>query len=329
MPKALSQDPAENNLGRGPTDMAILKGIATKLKGLAGSLTFRRTSGRTVVSEKADEVKNTRTSAQQRHRMKWANVVQMYKGISTLIYNGFEDKEEGVTDYNMFVKLNMKQAQPVYLAKDEVTGGACVVAPYKITQGSLPAINVTGEGSNSVTDIAIGSLVIKDTTTVAEFSNAVVQNNPDFDYHEQISFFDIRQRINAATGIPYGVFSATAVVLDKDNPALLWAVVNKLGFTSKTGYLSCGNITEDGAFCWVHSRTKNGKTVVSSQNLVNNNSLLADYTSTDAYKDAVATYGGETKVFLRPEEESKASSTVTTPNTGGASSSDGGEQENE
>ena len=58
--------------------MAILNGIATKLNGSAGSLTFRRSSGRTIVSEKANEVKNTRTSAQQRHRMKWANVVHVY-----------------------------------------------------------------------------------------------------------------------------------------------------------------------------------------------------------------------------------------------------------
>ncbi|MCQ2197272.1 MAG: hypothetical protein MJZ60_07115 [Bacteroidaceae bacterium] len=314
--------------------MAILNGIATKLNGSAGSLTFRRSSGRTIVSEKANEVKNTRTSAQQRHRMKWANVVQMYKGISTLIYNGFEDKQAGVTDYNMFVKLNMKLSQPVYLPKDVVTGGACVVAPYKITQGSLPTINVTGEGSNRVTDIAIGNLVIKDTTTVAEFSNAVVQNNVDFRYHDQISFFDIRQRINAATGIPYGVFNATSVVLDKNNTALLWAAVNKLGFASKSGYLSCGSINEDGAFCWVHSRAKNGKTQVSSQSLVNNNSLLASYTSTDAYQDAVATYGGENTVFLKPEEESNgiaAGSTV--PSAGGGASSStpsgGGDDERE
>lgn len=279
--------------------MALLNGIATKLKGSAGSLTFRQSSNRTVVSEKTTEVKNTRTAAQQKHRMKWANIVQMYKGISPLLNCAFENKAQGVTDYNMFVKINM-QLSPVYLTKAEVTGGACVVAPYQITQGSLPAIEVTGEDSDRTTNISLGSLTISETTTVAEFSNAVVQNNEPFDYGEQISFYDIRQRVNAATSIPYGNFKASSVVLDKENNALLLATVNSLGFQSKSGYLGSGTIEDDGAFCWVHSSNKNGTTKVSTQVLLIHNSLLESYTSQDAYDNAVETYGGESDVFLNP-----------------------------
>ena len=65
--------------------MAILNGIATKLKGSAGSLTFRRTGGRTVVSEKVTEVKITRTDAQMQTRTKWGNIIAMYKGIRPLL----------------------------------------------------------------------------------------------------------------------------------------------------------------------------------------------------------------------------------------------------
>ena len=96
--------------------MAILNGIASKLKGSAGSLTFRRSAGRTIVSEKVTEVKISRTEPQQRHRTKWANVVQMYKGIRPLLNYGFENRPKNFSDYNMFVKVNMQQT-PVYLTK--------------------------------------------------------------------------------------------------------------------------------------------------------------------------------------------------------------------
>ena len=41
--------------------MARLDGIFKKMKGSAGSLTFKQVNGQTVVSEKATTVKNTRT----------------------------------------------------------------------------------------------------------------------------------------------------------------------------------------------------------------------------------------------------------------------------
>ena len=280
--------------------MAILKGLIRKLKGSAGDFTFRNSQGRTIVSEKITETTDRKTSAQQKHRMKWANVIQMYKGTIPLLNCAFENKAEGVTDFNMFVKMNM-QMQPVYLTKSQVAGGACVVAPYVISQGSLPAIVVTGTGANGVTDISLGSLTIDATTTIAQFANAVVANNANFDYDDQISFFRIEQKVNAATGLPYGVFKAFSVVLDKGSDALLLSVVPAEGFTvvnGKLGHLS--TVTGDYAYAWVHSRRTNGQTKVSSQVLVSNNSLLSRYTSDAAYREAVNSYGGERKVFLTP-----------------------------
>lgn len=293
-----------------------------KLKGSAGDLTFKTVNGQTVVSEKVVNVKNMRTTAQQKHRMKWANVIQMYKGIAPLLNYGFETKTKGTSDYNMFVHVNM-QLQPVYLPKSFVAGGACIVAPYQITQGSLPSIVVTGEGADRVTDISLGSLTIDESTTVADFSNAVVQNNADYNYGDQISYFTILQRINAATQIPYGVFQASNIVLDKGSKSPVWALAHEAGFTTKNGFLAHGADEGDGAYCWVHSRKAAGKTLVSSQLLLDNNSILPDYTSDQAYADAVATYGGENNVFLIPDKVT--GSVSNSGSTSGGSSSGGGD----
>lgn len=311
--------------------MATLEGVINRLKGSVGNLTFRRTSGRTVVSEKTTDVANKRTSGQQKQRMKWANVIHMYKGIAPLLNYGFENKPPHVSDYNMFTSLNLHQL-PVFLTKSEAHGGACVAAPYQISQGSLPSIAVTGEGVNRITDIALGSLVISEKTSVAEFSNAVVQNNLDYHYGDQISFFDVEQRINIATGIPYCLFGASGVVLDKSNNNTLWAVVGKTGFSTSGGHLAHSGIESKGVFCWVHSRKHNGATLVSTQFLLDNNSILPAYTSQEAYYEAASSYGGESDVFLRPDDITRTidggsysdGNTPTPPFGSGSGSSSGG-----
>ena len=280
--------------------MAILNGIIKKMTGSAGQLTFKTVNGQTVVSEKVTVVKNARTAGQQRQRMKWVNIVRMYSGIAPLLKNGFEKKMAQQSDYNMFVRLN-SAASPVYLTKSEADGGGCIAAPYQITQGSLPSIVVSGEGAEAKTDIALGSLTISASTTVAEFAKAVVDNNADFDYGDQISFYDVLQRVNAETQIPYCQFSASYVVLDKNSAVKLLDQVNKAGFASVGGVLAHGEDEGDGVFAWVHSRYDGGKTRVSTQFLISNNSLLDDYRSDDAYAEACKSYGGVSTVFLQPD----------------------------
>ena len=312
--------------------MAILNGILKKLNGSAGSLTFKQVNGQTVVSEKITAVKKSNTPMQMRQRTKWGNVVQMYKGICPLINYGFESKPLGCSDYNMFMKANMKSSD-IYLTREEVAGGGCVAYPYQLTQGTLPSIVVTGSGDNVRTDIKLGDLTIDAETLVKDFAIAVVSNNPDYDFGDQISFFDVLQRVNAVTGIPYCQFLATNVVLDKASEVKLLDMVSKYGFATVDGFL--GHIEGEGAgvFAWVHSRKSSAKTLVSTQSLVNNNDeMIAEYSGDQAYKRSVKTYGGENSAFLTPgttttqatDGSASAGGTPTTPPSGGGSGSDSG-----
>ena len=310
--------------------MAILNGILKKLNGSAGSLTFKQYAGQTVVSEKISVVKKSNTPMQMRQRTKWGNVIQMYKGICPLINYGFESKPVGKSDYNMFMKVNMKGSD-IYLTREEVAGGGCIAAPYQLTQGTLPSIVTVGEGDNVRTDISLGDLTIDAETTVKDFAQAVVNNNADYDYGDQISFFDVLQRVNAVTGIPYCQFLATNVVLDKASEVKLLDLVSKYGFATVDGYL--GHIEGEGAgvFAWVHSRKSSAKTLVSTQSLVNNNDeMIAEYSGDQAYKRSVKTYGGESSAFLTPgttttqatDGSASAGGTPTTPPSGGGSGTD-------
>ena len=270
------------------------------MKGSAGSLTFKQVNGQTVVSEKVTAVRNSRTPAQQRQRTKWGNVVQMYKGIMPLINNGFEQKAQGCNDFHMFMKVNMPITD-IYLTRSEVAGGGCIAAPYQITQGTLPSIVIAGSGDNARTDIKLGDLKIDANTLVKDFAIAVVSNNADYDFGDQISFFDVLQRVNAVTGIPYCQFLATNVMLDKTSEVKLLDIVSKYGFATVDGYLGHIEGEGDGVYAWVHSRKSSAKTLVSTQTLVNNNAeMIAEYSGDQAYKRSVKTYGGESSSFLTP-----------------------------
>src|SRR5574344_1195085 len=302
------------------------------MNGSAGSLTFKQVNGQTVVSEKATVVKNTRTPGQQRQRTKWGNVVQMYKGIMPLINCGFEQKALRCNDFQMFMKVNMPVTD-IYLTRLEVAGGGCIAAPYQITQGSLPSIVISGEGGAARTDIRLGGLTIDENTTVKDFAQAVVNKHADYDYGDQISFFDVLQRVNAVTGIPYCQFLATNVVLDKASEVKLLDMVSKYGFATVDGYL--GHIEGEGAgvFGWVHSRKSANKTLVSTQALIDNNAeVIAEYSGAEAYKRSVKTYGGENSAFLTPgttttqatDGSASAGGTPTPPSGGGSGSDSGG-----
>ncbi len=304
--------------------MATLTGIISKISGSAGNLTFQRSNGMTIVREKVTSLANPRSNAQMQTRTKFTNIVQMYKGIRPLLNHGFESKPKNLSDYNMFVKVNM-QRSPVYLTKQAVAGGACVATSYQITQGSLPSIVITGTGNGAVTDIHLGVTSITNATTVAQFAKAVVDNNPDYEYGDQLSFFKVEQKVNAETSIPYCQFSAWKVVLDaSDTETKLWDIVAREGFSTSDGCLAHSNANFVGAFGWVHSRKNNGKTLVSSQSLIAvNDTLLAEYQGDLAFNLAKSSYGQGIDAFLVPDGESAGSGSNDTPSGGGGNGGGG------
>ena len=302
--------------------MGKLTGIISKISGSAGNVTFKLRSGETIVSEKVTQVRNPRTNAQMQTRTKWGNIIAMYKGIRPLLNYGFEAKPKTLSDYNMFVKVNM-QRTPIYLTKQAVAGGACVATAYQISQGSLPAIVVTGTGQNGVSDILLGSLSITSATTVAQFSTAVVQNNPDYRYGDQISFFLVKQKVNEETGIPYCQFSAAKVILDAANENKLYDETGSShGFASIDGKIGHSGNDGDCAYAWVHSRKSDGKTLVSSQSLLSANTKEAEYKGDMAYNLSRSSYGNGIEAFLVPDGDSAGSTGG--GNAGGGDNGGGG-----
>lgn len=294
--------------------MARLTGIISKLNGSAGNLTFRQNGGQTIVSEKITQTTNAKTELQQKQRLKWANIIREYQVLQPYMKLAFGGTRNGRNDYNKFMSTNLSMT-PVYLTKAEVNAGMCIVAPYEITHGTIRSIAVSGKGKKAVTDIRLGTLNITKTTSVAEFSNAVVQNNKLYNYGDQITYFLVHQVVNEVTNIPMAEVDACCIVLDKSSEAKLLSLVDARGFSVQEEHLAAqaDNDFGDHGMVWIHSRKQGGKTLISTQCLICENNLLAEYQSEEAYQDAVDSYGGVSDVYLTPSGKLKPTSTSSSP----------------
>lgn len=282
--------------------MAILTGINTKLRGSIGKYTFSRLNGQTVAKEKVDKKEiPVRTMTQMLRRVRWANIVNMYRAFEGTLHPSFESKDPRVSDYNMFMQANIGSSN-VALPKDVAVQGGCVVAPYQITRGQLPGILVSIDSSHQVvTDISVGGLTIGASTTLKAFSDAIIQNNDTWHDGDQISLYVATQEVDSTTGIPRVNMKAIEVTLDtSDEDTLLEDLTGQNCYDVQDGMLKYKVAVIGGIAC-VHSRKVNGKTLVSTQRFVVDNPSLAPYTSQAAFDTAIESYGGVNKEqFLTP-----------------------------
>ena len=284
--------------------MAILSGINTRLRKSAGDWTFSRNQSTTIAMQKVEKkAVPVRSNKQMTRRMGWANIVSMWRSFTGNLRPSFEHKGSRHSDFNAFMAANLALSK-VYLKRSEVRLGVCVAAPYIMSIGTLPAIGVSlMNGGKMRSDIALGDLTIDADTTVSAFSKAVMNNNPYFSEGDQITGFLADQQLVGENQIPKVRMVASRVRLDNTSNTKLLDIVSEELFASADGYLASKS-TVNGGIAWIHSRLEKGRTLVSPQQLVVNNSLLDTYMSDTARTEAIESYGGLNKQeYLTPYED--------------------------
>lgn len=275
--------------------------------GRLGGSVYYMLKGQNIAREKAPEVSNPRTATQMRQRMQWANLVAMYKCLQPYLgKKAFQNKPASWSDYNAFMSANLGST-PVYLTKEAVQNGVAYLAPYKVTEGSLPAINTTSRDNSRVfdTNILIGEN-IGINTTIGELSYDIVENNVGWQYGDQLGIVVIE---NGRMYRPY--VQAIEIILKKDDETPLSDLITSADAfftTTDDGYLALDadmleNPTQGLAYACavIHSRTISGKTSVSTQSLVLNTNAMNDYRAhitEDAFNAARESYGIPTEVWL-------------------------------
>lgn len=293
----------------------VKSGGIRNLIGRVGGNVYYMNKGQNIARELAPAISNPQTAAQQEQRMRWANLVAFYRANQPWQKRGaFESKKQTWSDYNAFVSANSK-VSPVYLTKQQAEQGGAVVAPYIVTKGSLPSVGLFSWEGQEVfcSDLYVGDLTISGTTTAAQLSAALRENNNGLQEGDQVSFILNIQNTNP-DGVPFITARYYEFIIDSSDSRTL----SDLGLegviiddTYEDKQRLC--FAHDGAVCGgaiIISRTTSGNIKVSTQSLVLTASMeayLADYTSEAALQRAARSYGENDPNFLAAGYSGKAS----------------------
>jgi hypothetical protein len=138
---------------------------------------------------------------------------------------------------------------------------------------------------------------------VAQFSQAVIQNNIDWQAGDQLTFFFAEQWVDSE-GVPRATLKAQRMVMSLTSQTKLWSLVSALGFSSVNGYLGMNTALSETGASWIHSRDRQGDTTqVSTQRLMVVSTLLAQYQGDEAMLATAKSYGGinTREMFLSPQ----------------------------
>lgn len=272
-------------------------------RGKVGSLVFARLKGQQITRAYNAKPLNRKSLLQQTQRSKMGNLTAFYRGLVALLDHSFTSRSPLQSSYNAFIGENLRSSS-VFLTRAQVNNGACVVAPYIISKGTLPAIETTGTGDASITNIAVGSLgSVTQSTTVAQFAQALISNNANIQEGDQLSYVSVVQNTNSNTSMPQiqsGLYEVTLSLADS-TPILSLMPLQALSI--RNGYLAHGTHVNNGGFAWILSRRVGGVLVCSTQRLIlNSDSLYSTYSSSAQREIAAVSYGANPEPFLVPNE---------------------------
>lgn len=282
--------------------MAIItNGLLGSSRNKVGSIVTYRMKGQDIARSKAAQVSNPRTAAQQTQRVKMANVVNMYKVNRPWMERlAFESKLTSWSVYNAFVSANLTNNR-VYLTKQQADRGDTIVAPYKMTEGSIPSIihsADTTDPNTYATDLYIGTINPAE-ATVAEITRALIDNNNGISVGMQLSLVVNYQGQNQGQYTAVARYYECILSLDDDTPftqriaeSHVANVGNALGFTYGDGEPVLG-------FTYILSQDVGSKTRVSTQYLIiPDDTLYQSFGEDAALQNARLSYGSTTAPFL-------------------------------
>lgn len=293
--------------------MAVIRNTASAYaNGRIGNTTYYVSNGQQIARQAQNNSNYgagaSRSDAQQLRRVRWANLVNAYKAMSTWMPKAYESKKSNQSDYNKFMQLNINTSE-VALTKDMAANGCAVWESWQVSQGSLVPINLIPDSLaiGVASDIKL-SAAIGESTTIAALSADILANNPAFRDGDNIAQVLFYTELDSR-GYPYSTCRYYEFTLNTTNTALLSTLpvsaVMGSSILSGQNLLAAkqGESAVDGAegFVWIHTRKVEGKLMVSSQSIyIQNDAFISQFSTQAAIDAAIASYGVVQDVPLDP-----------------------------
>lgn len=283
-------------------------------KGGAGGYTFYVRGGEQVIRQRKNNSNYgdtaSRTRAQMLRRIRWGNLVNVYKAISSWQKKAYDSKLVGQTDYNIFMQLNINKVL-VAESKEMCEAGCAVFEDYQVSRGSLAPINLelVGGSINYKSSINLTES-ITGTTTVGALSADILANNPDFLPGDNIAIIFARNYMVSRVEWPYVSSVYAEITLDASSTTLISSITALANRLTKSeddtlGILGVQTIVsnplhEVGAVM-IHTRKSATDLKVSSQNIVMNDpQIISQFSGSDWEDTCILSYGLTEEALLEP-----------------------------
>lgn len=276
-------------------------------RGSVGDVTFSRVKGQQVQKARNRNPKNPNTETQVLQRAKFAAAGCMHKlATSNLFKFAFEDKTERESDFNAFMRHNIRRA-PWMQKQFTQLAFYPAFAPWEMSQGSLPSLSpafVNRASSSDQWSLSVFSddPDMSDYKKVSELSQFLIKSGDDWREGDIVTFVAMISMGGDYPNSSYtpskfdigdvydGWFIIEQFIVSLSDETLLKDAVKGLD-TAYAWDFSIGNTPLSGddvaiAATVIHSRVTPDRLLVSTQELVLNSpaQVCYDYTTSDAYK---------------------------------------------
>ena len=286
--------------------MAVTRNnLSMKMKGRVGAYSFYTSTGGRQVARIANNSSNfgetaKRTEAMQKRRSRWGNLVSFFRMNKDLMARAFESKAANLSDYNRYMQLNVPLAT-VSLVKDDFMRGMAILQEYVVADGSLPEIRTVSVGNNEMTFSLLSSLDGEwGELTIGAISTDLLSSNPQLKEGDQLTFICW---INAgATPSQIRIHRKLCeMTIDSQSKTLFGSL--KYGEIVGSNGTNVSIAGTSGVYgqAIVHSRSVGGNLLVSHAKIKLNSTTMVDqFSSPEAVKMAIASYGVDSETLLEP-----------------------------
>lgn len=294
-------------------------------KGGAGGYTFYVRGGEQVMRQRKNNSNYgegaSRSAAQMIRRIRWGNLVNVFKAMKSWQPKAYDSKTQGQTDYNIFMALNVNQAT-AGSTKEMNLAGAAIWEAYQVSRGSLPPIanSFDSEAGLFLTDVKL-SITLGANTTVGQLSADIIAQNPQFVAGDNIAFVLFRNWMVTRVEFPYASTAYSEITLDVNSTQLLSVIPSIGGRIQKSsgGFLAIQAVTtglydtaHEVGFVAIRTQRSASSLAVSSQSIVMSDSSILNQFSGDEW-DAfcIASYGLTEEAPLEPSFKRATISSIT------------------
>ncbi len=283
--------------------MVKLKSSIGTVKGRVGNMRFYERNGEIIGVSLPNGIRNPKSPAQMKQRIKMNNILNTYKYIKGYLQQNFEGIIGNKNASSFFRSYNLMKT-PVWLTKAQKESYKFVLAPYVVAQGRIPTVGYEFRNGVFVSDINVGDLEINDETEERVLSPVICGNNEGWTNNDTLQIILLKQkRIRTSDEeIELPKCNSYVITLDKASATKIGEIPVLESLSNMSRFSLCNvdgklavrvaNTAEyTYAFAIVHGRGQGRDKIVSSQQLCLSDTALYDsYCSSETFNKAFESY---------------------------------------